>query len=106
MMGDVISTWNGPQCKILTFAVVAHEGFVALAADGGMAIEIQVDCCTRPSRTRAAIQFASPYDVVVAGKGDKTLWQRAAQDSLTRRQTWSSSMALSTARSDHLSRYG
>ena len=71
-----------------------------------MAIEIQVDSCTRPSRTRARIQFASPYDAVVAHNGDKTLWKRAAQDSPTRRQAWSSSMALSTARSDHLSRYG
>ena len=58
-MGVVISTWDGPQCKILTSAVVAHECFAPLTAGSGMPSGCQLDSCTAVDRGRAGNEAVS-----------------------------------------------
>ena len=68
-----LSTWNGPQCKILTSAVVAHECFAALAAGSGMPRRIQADWCTATDRCRAPIEAVLSEAAGAARNRYKTL---------------------------------
>ena len=100
--GGAISRWATSLIKTFTLSAhVASDGFVALAAVGGMAIEIQAMACTRLARTRARRQLVSPYDVVHARKCYKTSGAPSRRDTPTGRLAWLRPNALSTVRPVH-----
>ena len=57
----------------------SSERFVAIVGDYDIVRRLEVECCTRPSRTRAAIHLDYDGHAADGGKGDKTVRRRRAR---------------------------